>query len=82
MESNNQAVVIEWYRVRLVGDPVLSETRTPGTKNNRMYLVAAGDGVYSIQDLYPDGRYTVTDFNEAHVMEFIYKAAGSSQDGE
>lgn len=77
------AVRIEWYRVRLAGDPVLSETRTPGTKNNKMYLVEASDSIYSVQDIYPDGRFTVVDFNKDHVMEFIYKTSAEVEaDGQ
>lgn len=68
-------VAIEWYRVRLKGEPVLGEQRNPSTKQNSLGFCDDGER-YIFRDIYPDGRYTVTYFNHADVQQLVVKIAG------
>lgn len=74
--TGNYAVNIEWYRVRLVGEPVLGEQRNPSTKQNVLRFIDDDEKQrYIFQDFYPDGRYTETIFNYKDVLQLVVKYA-------
>lgn len=71
---------IEWYRVRLIGEPVLGDQRNPSTKQNGLYFCDDGER-YIFRDIYPDGRFTDTFFNRDAVVQLVVKHGSEVDNG-